>query len=123
MSRCQICGRRKGVTQAGGVVFHHVAGSPCPGAGCPPIEETDADTERILRQAEADLREIRADLAALEARRANWIDPGLLHRRDMLSAFCGKLRGRLDRHRAWPARFARQMERQGYGDPPPAYLR
>lgn len=122
VTRCQLCGRRKSLTKSGGVGFHHVAGSPCPGAGFPPIEQTDADLERMAAEAEADLAAVRAELAALYDRRANWIDPALLHRRDALWAFSGRLRRRLDRHRAWPDRFARQMARQGWGDPPPDYL-
>lgn len=33
-----------------------------------------------------------------------------------------RLKRRLQRHRSWPERFRREMERDGYGQPPPEYL-
>lgn len=65
---------------------------------------------------------LRLELAELFERRANWIEPRLYS--DLLAATieANRLGRRLSRHRAWPARFARQMERQGWGDPPPTYL-
>lgn len=122
MTRCQICGRRRGLNKARLVLFHHVKGRPCLGAGFPPIEESDARLAELAEETRLAARAAGRELAALYARRANWIDPALVARRYELADSADRLARRLKRHRSWPARFARQMERQGWGSPPPAYL-
>lgn len=122
MSRCQICGRRKGLRQDGTIVHHYVAGVPCMGIGHPPIESDDAHLAACRDKAADEWRAARDHIAELLARRVNWIDPRLERRREELFDLYLRLQRRLDRHRAWPARFRRQMERDGYGMAPPAYL-
>lgn len=76
----------------------------------------------VLREAEAADRECLRELASLYERRANYIDPALVERAGRAVSMKLCLERRLQRHRTWPQRFARQMERQGWGNPPPAYL-
>jgi hypothetical protein len=120
--RCQVCGRRQGLKKTGGVRFHHVAGVPCEGAGFPPLEVDDGRLAQLAAEAWASYRKACDEVRALEERRANWIDPRLTARLYADLAKWSRLTRRLDRHRAWPDRFRRQMDRQGYGLPPPAYL-
>lgn len=120
--RCQICGRRQGLRGDGTIRFHHVRGVPCAGAGFRPIEQDDTYLAALASKAAEDWREVRAQIAELVAQRVNWIDPRLERRRDELLDRHLRLQRRLERHRNWPARFRRQMERYGYGSPPPAYL-
>ena len=122
MTSCQICGRRRNTGKGGLILHHHVRGTPCPGAGFPPIEQDDARLVEVLRWADATDAACSRELAALYDRRANYIDPALLERAGRAITMKLRLQRRLDRHRAWPQRFARQMERQGWGNPPPAYL-
>lgn len=122
VTRCQICGRRRGLNKAGTLLAHYVRGVPCLGAGYPPIEESDARLAELAAEVESASRAAGRELAALYDRRANWIDPALVARRYALEKRADQLARRLKRHRTWPARFARQMERQGWGMPPPAYL-
>lgn len=122
MTRCQICGRRRGLNKAGLILFHNVKGRPCPGAGFLPIEESDARLAELAVEIANAERAAGRELAALYERRANWIDPALVARRYDLGRQADQLARRLKRHRSWPARFAREMERQGWGSPPPAYL-
>ena len=122
MTRCQICGRRRGTGKGGTILHHHVQGVPCPGAGFPPIEQDDARLESVVAEAAELNRTLALELARLYEARANWIDPALVRRSLDASTTFNRLRRRLDRHRNWPARFARQMETQGWGDPPPDYL-
>jgi hypothetical protein len=123
MTRCQICGRRRNLRRDGTIAHHHVRGQPCLGVGFLPIEQDDARLEAVAREAEARDRALTRELAALYERRANYIDPALIDACGRAVALSLRLERRLARHRAWPARFARQMERQGWGDPPPDYLR
>lgn len=123
MTRCQICGRRVRLKAGEVIAHHHVRGRACPGIGHPPIERDDAAlTQRAADQAElAD--ELGRELADLYARRANFIPPDLSARYGEALTEARRLHRRLRRHRLWPERFRRQMETQGWGDPPPAYLR
>jgi len=120
--RCQICGRLKATRSDGSISHHHVKGVPCTGKGSPPIELDDRFLEqeagRLYRAAAA----IRATIRELIARRVNYIDPALERARDQADDQAYKLDRRLARHRAWPDRYERQMERYGYAMPPPAYL-
>lgn len=122
MTRCQICGHRKPLNRVGMIRHHHVNSAPCRGAGHLPIEQSDAALAEALADHEAIYTNASASIAALTAARANYIDPMLYTQ--MRSSLTEKLRlrRRLDRHRKWPERFARQMEMQGWGDPPPEYL-
>jgi hypothetical protein len=72
--------------------MHHYRNAPCEGAGFPPIEQDDA---RLAELVEAS------------------VETAAEHKR---------LKRRLQRHRSWPERFRREMERDGYGQPPPEYL-
>lgn len=122
MTRCQACGRRIGLTKDGGARFHNWRGSPCLGAGHPPIEQDDARLAELAALAElADRAATRALMAMIEAR-VNRIEPEVTVRSLDASREAGRLKRRLDRHRKWPARFAREMETQGWGSPPPGYL-
>jgi hypothetical protein len=123
MTRCQVCGRRRGTNKLGLILHHHVRDQLCPGVGFVPIEQDDARLEAVAREAQARDRALTRELAALYERRANYIDPALLDACGRAVALSARLDRRLARHRAWPARFARQMERDGWGDPPPDYLR
>lgn len=122
MTRCQICGRRRGTGKAGQILMHHVRGLPCPGTGFPPIEIDDSRLETLLVEVEAAERVALNELVVLYDQRANYIDPALIRRYGDLSAQSARIQRRIARHRAWPQRFERQMERQGWGYPPPAYL-
>jgi hypothetical protein len=122
VTRCQICGRRRGLNKAGGMLFHNVRGSPCLGVGFPPIERTDSRLAELADETAIATRDAARELSELRERRANWIDPALVVRVSTLATLRDRLRRRLDRNRAWPARFARQMEQRGWGDPPPDYL-
>lgn len=120
--RCQICGRLKGRNKRATLLMHHVQGVPCAGSYHLPLEESDARLAELVKQAHDTWLTAFRQIRALEARRANWIDPALVRRSENSFSQWSRLRRRLDRHRNWPARFARQMETYGYGSPPPAYL-
>lgn len=122
MNRCQICGRRIGLLKNGNVRSHHVRGKLCGGVGAPPIEQSDNRLEECAEAASAREAALVAELAELLERRANYIEPRIYA--DLLDASraARRLERRLRRHRDWPRRFARQMVRQGWGDPPPAYM-
>ncbi|MEG3177020.1 hypothetical protein U1872_12330 [Sphingomonas sp. RB3P16] len=120
--RCQICGRRKGLRKNGTIVYHHVRGLPCAGAGAVPIEENDDRLRQVARETEGALRSARATIRALEARRANWIDPSLLKRRDDLRTRLDTLHRRIKRLDGWADLADRQMARYGWCQRPPAYL-
>lgn len=122
MTRCQICGRRKGLRKDRMILHHYVGGEPCPGLGYPPIEESDARLEQYTVAVAIVASDLLGDLAALFDARANYIDPALIKRYGAASALATKIERRLERHRAWPERYRRQMERQGWGSPPPDYL-
>lgn len=122
MTRCQICGRRLRLNKDGAIAMHHVRSAPCPGAGHPPIEQSDARLVSLIPETDDQARAAYAEIAALTERRVNWIDPALYRIGADASRLRDRLSRRLARHRAWPERFRRQMERQGWGDPPPAYL-
>lgn len=121
-TRCQICGRRKHLRKDQGVAHHHVDGVPCLGIGHPPIEQADDRLVECVALAEATDRRLTAQLAGLYERRANFIDPALITAMIASSKRARRLAARLKRHRDWPARFAREMERDGWGSPPPEYL-
>lgn len=122
VTRCQVCGRRLGLSKAGAIPHHHVKGVPCPGKGHPPIEQDDARLESAWREAAVESRAATRAYLALIDRRANYIDQRVYDRMRETSRVADRLKRRLDRHRGWPARFERQMERDGWGDPPPDYL-
>lgn len=122
IGRCQICGRRRGQRKDGGLVRHYVRGLPCEGEGFSPIEIDDSRLADLVSAKREAWRAIVLSLKALRDRRANWIDPQLEIQARRLWSEASKLERRLNRHRSWPARFAREMERQGWGSPPPAYL-
>lgn len=122
MTSCQICGRRRGTNKAGMILHHHVRSRVCPGTGFPPIEQDDARLSQLLEEARAIDRACTEELRALFDRRANYIDPALIDRCGAAVSLSLRLERRLARHLEWPRRFARQMERQGWGSPPPAYL-
>jgi hypothetical protein len=122
MTRCQICGRRVGTLANGNIRSHHFNSDLCEGVGHPPIEECDIRLEQIAARASEREGALISELAELFERRANWIEPRIYA--DLLKAttVARRLERRLRRHRSWPQRFARQMEQQGWGDPPPAYM-
>lgn len=122
MHRCQVCARRIKLKIGGAVAAHYVQGQPCHGAGYPPIEVSDERLFEVAEIAKANADHARGRLVALYESRANFIDPGLIRLYDRLSARSEKLARRLKRHRLWPQRFERQMQTQGWGEPPPAYL-
>lgn len=122
VTRCQVCARRIGLTRFGAIRHHHVRSEVCPGAGFPPIEQEDSRLETVLREIEAREAELTGQLRALYDARANYIDPALTRAISEALSAARRLERRLSRHRAWPERFRRQMERQGWGDPPPQYL-
>jgi hypothetical protein len=127
-TRCQICGRAKHLRKDCAIVHHFTQGDLCPGAGFAPIEQDDARLLGYAAEIEARLQAVRAELRALEDRRANWIDPALLARRRALGELWLKLDRRARRHQGWAERYARsydrQMMTQGYAwaDKPPPYL-
>ena len=120
--RCQICGRRRGLNKAGTLLAHYVGGEPCLGAGFPPIEEDDARLAAVIEGLRDKAARRRAFVRDLLARRVNYIDPAIEDAARKAEDRADQLDRRLRRHRSWPARFAREMERQGWGSPPPAYL-
>lgn len=122
MSKCQLCGRRIRERVDGRLVVHHARGDLCPGSGHPPIERDDARLAEVVEAREREAERLGRRLADLRDRRANYVAPGLIEaeRRAVRDAL--RLRRRLDRHRRWPDRFRREMDRQGWGDPPPRYL-
>lgn len=122
MTRCQACGRRLGLTKAGTIRFHNVRGVSCLGAGFPPIERDDARLVELVAEAVAADRACTRELIALIDARVNRIEPHILERSHRASQTAGRLSRRLTRHRSWPARFEREMETRGWGDPPPDYL-
>jgi hypothetical protein len=122
MTRCQICSRRRGLNKAGGMLAHYVRGLPCPGTGFPPVEQSDQRLETFLAEIRAEAEAAGAEISAAIAARANRIEPELIERSLVTDRLLRRLERRLARHRGWPARFRREMERSGYGSPPPAYL-
>lgn len=122
MTRCQICARRQATLASGLIRSHHFMGALCLGTGHPPIEECDYRLEQCATEAAEREEVLRRELTELFQRRANYIDPRIYA--DMLTASreAHRLGRRLERHRAWPQRYQRQMETQGWGDVPPAYL-
>lgn len=122
MTRCQVCGRRLGIAKAGGIAFHNVAGVPCAGVGFAPIEEDDARLRSYAAELAAEDRALSKRLLALYDARANYIPPELTRRLYEVSRAASRLNRRIARLDGWPARFDREMERQGWGSPPPAYL-
>ena len=120
--RCQICGRRKGLRKAGGIAHHHVQGRPCAGIGHPPIEEAHACLESEIARLRGIARVKRAFVRDLLARRVNYIDPAHEKAADAAERAADKLARRLKRHLDWPARYERQMARDGMAMPPPTYL-
>lgn len=122
MTRCQICGRRQGLRANGTIRFHHVASRVCAGAGFAPIELDDDRLERCVAVLTEELSVAVRALRILRESRANFIPPELTERRARIEGELVRLERRLKRHRNWPARFRRQMERDGWGDRPPAYL-
>ncbi len=71
MSRCQICGRRVGLSKAGLVPHHHVAGDACPGKGFAPIEQSHARLAELAAAAAIAQNRWAAELLGLYDRRAN----------------------------------------------------
>lgn len=122
MTRCQVCGRRLGLSKAGAIPHHNVKGKPCPGKGHPPIEQDDAALAAAVPEARAAADALWREYRGLIDRRANYIPPHLLPDYLAASAWAGRLERRLKRHREWPARFEREMARDGMGMPPPDYL-
>jgi hypothetical protein len=122
MTRCQICGRRLGVLSTGLIRSHHFHGQLCLGSGHAPIEECDFRLEQCATDAGEREEVLRRELAELFERRANYIEPRLYSDLRSATIEANRLGRRLQRHRSWPQRFQRQMETQGWGDPPPAYM-
>lgn len=122
MAHCQICGRTISLRRKGLIGHHHVKGERCEGIGFPPIEQSDARLAEIALLAHEDARTARRVISDLLERRANQIEPALIACATRAEIRAERLSRRLARHRAWPARFARQMATQGYGSPAPAYL-
>lgn len=120
--KCQLCLRRLRLKSSGEIVSHHKRGDHCPGSGFAPIE---IDDQRLAEMA-ANERQ-RASALALKIRkqiesRANRIEPELIREQGAAAVSAHRLAARLARLNSWPERFARQMETQGYGEPPPAYI-
>jgi hypothetical protein len=120
--RCQICGRLKPLKVSGVMVHHHVKGVPCTGKNHPPLEADDAHLEAEAKRLYAVSDAKRALVRDMLARRVNFIDPA--HEAIASAAWdqAYKLERRLKRHRDWPARYHRQMERYGMAMPAPSYL-
>ncbi|ODU71387.1 MAG: hypothetical protein ABT11_04265 [Novosphingobium sp. SCN 66-18] len=127
-ARCQICGRRQHLRKNGLIPHHNVGGERCPGAGSPPIEQTDEHLVAYARAIETAFERACDTVRSLEESRANYIDPALVIRRGLLAGRLLKINRRVHRIRTWPARYDRSMARQmakfGYAwaEPPPAYL-
>jgi hypothetical protein len=121
-TRCQICGRRKHLKKGGVIAHHHVKGVPCTGTGQLPIDQDDAFLASEARRLRDEQRRHSATIRALIERRANYIDPAIEKARDAAWAAADRLERRLKRHRDWPERFKREMEKYGWGMPPPDYL-
>lgn len=119
---CQICGRRVGQKTNGRVVHHHVRGASCLGSDYPPIEVSDERLRQMAGKALTEMRVLSCSLSALYERRANQIDSLLIDQLARAANLADTLNRRLTRHHQWPARFARQMQERGWGDPPPQYL-
>lgn len=119
IGRCQICGRKKPTRKDGTIGHHFTKGERCRGAGAVPLELGDDRLEAVILEARDRQERAMLELRALRDRRANWIDPAIER---AAYAFPIKLERRLRRHRDWPARARRQMERYGYAEQPPAYL-
>lgn len=124
MSRCQICGRRIGLTQSGLIRMHHVRGRVCDGSHNMPIEQSCEYLEYAILCAKEDYRAAADLIKDHHDRRLNHPIPFAVTRMAG-DAYLRqrRLERRLARIRSWPARFERQMANQGWGDPPPAYLR
>lgn len=120
--KCQICGRRRPLKKSGGMVHHHVKGIPCRGKDHPPLEVDDRALEAEAAHYRAIEAKHRAAIKELVARRANWIDPAISAAASQAWYSAYLMERRLARHRAWPERYRKQMERDGMAMPPPAYL-
>ncbi len=120
--RCQICARRVRLNVRGEIAGHYHRGERCAGANYAPIEREDSQLLECARLQRAIASRLAAEIADLMDRRVNRIEPELLERYGRACATASRLERRLARHRAWPERFRRDMERHGYGYPPPAYL-
>lgn len=120
--RCQICGRRLPLKTNGRVAHHHVRGEVCPGKNHLPLEQDDRHLEAEIARFYAISRSKAAFVRELLARRVNYIDPTHQATGDAAWSLARKLERRLARHRNWPRRFLAEMDRQGWGSPPPAYL-
>jgi hypothetical protein len=123
VTSCQVCGRRQGLRADGTIRFHNVRAVPCPGIGFVPIEQDDGRLRSYAREVETAASAANRELCDLYDRRANYIPPELYDRLGRLTSESLRLRRRIARLESWPARFERDMERQGWGSPPPAYLR
>lgn len=104
------------------MVHHHVQGVPCRGKDHPPLEVDDAHLAAEVARLYAVSRTKRAFIRDLLAKRVNYIDPAISVAASEAWGQAYKLERRLKRHRDWPARYHRQMERYGYAMPAPAYL-
>jgi hypothetical protein len=120
--RCQICGRLKPIRITGGIAYHHVQGVPCTGKGQLPLDQDDAFLVSEAKRLRDEQRQHSATIRTLIERRANFIDPAIEKARDAAWSAADKLERRLKRHRNWPARYEREMARDGMSMPPPAYL-
>lgn len=127
-THCQICGRKKHLTKKGAIVFHFTRGDRCPGGGFPPIEIDDARLTTYAAELEQLAGAAAQRVRDLEERRANWIDPALISRRNQLWTDQYAVDRRLRRIQTWVARYRRAYDRQmmqhGYcwAIQPPAYL-
>lgn len=120
--RCQICGRLRPLKANGGMVHHHVKGVPCSGKNHPPLDVDDAHLAAEVARLYGVSRAKRAFVRDLLARRVNYIDPAIEAAASRAWDQAYKLERRLKRHRDWPARYHRQMERYGMAMRPPPYL-
>ena len=122
MMHCQCCGRARGVKADGTVPMHHYRNAPCEGTGFPPIEQDDARLAELVDQWAERAESARSTVAVGLYAGANRIEPELVEASVATAAEHKRLARRLQRHRSWPERFRREMERDGYGQPPPEYL-
>lgn len=127
-TRCQICGKRKHLRKNGTIVHHCVGGPRCEGSGQLPIDVSDEFLVAYHARVQAAYERARDAIRELEDRRANYIDPALIHRRGALAGLSLKIGRRLKWVRSWAARYVRsydrQMMEQGccWADKPPPYL-
>jgi hypothetical protein len=117
--RCQVCNRRKGLRNDGGVVMHYVGGEPCEGVGFPPIELSDAQLEAAAERARkmADdfyERQAAADREHAEKRLNSPLDPQRYGPWIIASRRALRLHNRLTRWRSRERRRERQLATYGY---------